>query len=251
MRIIRDNEINIIHFASQTIIAKTNAQLAKMIEHNKVVKPKNLTILTMFTDKEKAMLCKQLDESGVDYINVIEGIDYIDFKHQDKAKFYLSALKNVDTDYVLIIDSYDTLIQTFDSLIERFEESNCDILFNACWCNYPYEEIEDTSIYGATTRFRFFNSGVCLGRTDAVKEFYTKTREVYDELHVEGEIKAEQYFMRHCIKRYYSDGKRVKIDYDNKISLVTIRSEFDKRENEWILDNSVIEGQYLPMYNIK
>lgn len=227
MLINKDVCINIVHFASQTIVAKTNAKLAGMIEHNRVVKPENLTILTMFTDKEQAMLCKQLDKSNVDYINVLDEIEYTDFKHQDKVGFYLPYLEKVDTEYVLVIDSYDTLIQTFDKLIDKFKEFNCDILFNACWCNYPYEDIEDVSMWNATTRFRFFNSGVCLGKTNAVKEFYQKTHDMYNKLHIDGDVKAEQYFMRHTIKEHYGDGQHIKIDYNNRISLVTIRSEFD------------------------
>ena len=224
---IHNRKANILHFACNTEV--DFPQIKESVVNNVLICPENLTIVTMFTDRKKAVLCDQLDNNNISYINACENVKVLNTKGE-KTKHYIKALNEVTTDYVLIIDAYDCYIQSFDDIINKFNSYEKDIVYNAMQYNFPCEDIE-TCFDNIESPFCKLNSGVLIGKTNKVIEFYNKVLETYDT-EPDG-LPFEQYFIRKTIKD--NSIENVGLDYNCDIALCTVCVKFDKNENDFIM----------------
>ena len=129
----------------------------------------NLSIITSFTEKDKAILAQQLEKSGINYINAASKVT--EFVKAFKPRYYAEALENVNTEYVLIMDSYDTIINSIDDISSCLEEYGKDMLYAAWKTHFPTYFDIDFSVPQDNNK-KYINSGVFFGKTSAVKEFY-------------------------------------------------------------------------------
>lgn len=178
----------------------------------------NLSIVTSFTDKDKAILVKQLEENNIDYINAAEGVDK--FIKAFKPIYYAEALKNVDSEYVLIIDSYDTILHNIDEIPSCLETYGKDMVYSSWKTHFPTYFDIDFSVPQDNEK-KYLNSGVFFGKTSAVKEFYN---ELSNYIKAEYETSNEwlKDFEQYWIYKFLSenDGYLDKLGIDYKEELV-------------------------------
>ena len=85
------NKINILHFPSGVFLREEYQEIIKKYAKQNIQIEKDLTILTMFTNYDQAILCKQLDFNKIPYINVLDSVILDQFLHQEKTQYYLKA----------------------------------------------------------------------------------------------------------------------------------------------------------------
>lgn len=207
------NTINILHFPSGVFLREEYQEIIKKYAKQNIQIEKDLTILTMFTNYDQAILCKQLDFNKIPYINVLDSVILDQFLHQEKTQYYLKALEQVKTKYVLIIDSYDTVICTFEDMLKKFISLNCDILYNASSVEYPYGINEQQKYNAQNEYFNQLNSGVCLGYTNKLISFYKEILNTIKKLKKEFP-QPDQYFVRNAVKN-----TNLNIQIDSKTQL--------------------------------
>lgn len=238
-----DNEVNVLHFQGKNvhILPKT---VKTIFEKAKLGKLDNrLSILTVFTDKDKAILAQQLENNKVPYINALPN-DYDYNKNwymPNKIIYFIDALKNkVNTDIVLMLDAYDVVISSLNKIVDKFTSQSYRILFNSTYNNYPEEEIDfipnrelmdDWMIY--------FNAGCCIGYREDLIKFYEECLRYVD---IENELESEQKIIRTNFANYSSIGEQrfVWIDFQREIfnSMGMEKVRYDSSENiMYITDN--------------
>ena len=207
MNIINKNNLQpcVFHFCGNSTFHCE--QILRDVQFKDFAKPDNITILTTFTNRAKSILANQLEHNNIEYINAFTDKHCGVFLHNTKMQYYKNALSNVNTEYVLIVDAYDTLINNLDDLVDRFKTLNCDIVFNSCAIRFPNVDIEQEG----TGLYKHMNSGICFGKTDKVLEFYSECCNKCDSLSQNDPYKSEQYVFRNVVnEKNFS----VSVDYD-------------------------------------
>ena len=149
------------------------------INLNKIRVPDNLTIVTVETDITKSPLIRQLERSNVRFINGFNfglGLSELNNKNLTlKIDYIYEALKNVNTEYVMFLDSRDTVIMHLHNIFEKYEKYGCDIVFGTDPGAYPqnYESIVESH-----NTPLFLNSGTVLGKTDTMRHIYGTLSEI-------------------------------------------------------------------------
>ena len=84
-----------------------------------------------------------------------------------KIEGIINELIQISTEYVLILDGYDTcILKNLDSsFIQKFNDMKCDISFNYQLACYPSEFFKKTKVH-------HLNAGVCFGKRNALLKFY-------------------------------------------------------------------------------
>ena len=181
------------------------------IEINKSI---SLSIITSFTDKNKAILATQLEDNNIDYINAASNVD--NFVKAFKPIYYADALKSVNTEYVLIIDSYDTVLNSIDEMPSCLEHYGKDMLYSSWKTHFPTYFDVDFSVPQDNER-KYLNSGVFFGKTSEVKKFYIALSEYIKAEYEESDhwLKDfEQYWLYKFITENESWISKLGIDYD-------------------------------------
>lgn len=133
---------------------KTDKWLS-IVDSNQLVKnlSNEITLLTFAAGDMDFSLIKQLDASGVDFVNAVY-INTENWKNTDKMKLIIESIENIKTPYILCLDAIDVLCSDdLSDLLSRFKSFDCDILYNASVINYPNicNDIEETeSTYECT-----------------------------------------------------------------------------------------------------
>lgn len=143
----------------------TDVDLPSITNNDKV------TIVTSFTDKDKAILINQLEESSIDYINAAENVET--FIKAYKPTYYYNALKNVNTEYVLILDSYDSIINDLNGIQDLIESYNKKVIYGSWNTHFPTYFDVDFNVPEDNDK-KYLNSGVVIGKTSDLKEFYNE-----------------------------------------------------------------------------
>lgn len=146
--------------------------------------PKNLTVIIVENEVDAQLktdtcvnnhlLLYQLRTYNIDYINgYCPRTDNKPFDIMDKIEYIYNALKQVETEFVLFLDSRDTKIRTFDNIIELFKTYNTRVLFGAEKGNYgiQYNYIEQHNIQHGSS-MKYLNSGCFIGYTKDCLDFY-------------------------------------------------------------------------------
>jgi hypothetical protein len=198
------------------------------IEDKELSKSISLSIITSFTDKEKAILAKELENNNIDYINAAADVE--NFVKAFKPVYYYDALKNVDTEYVLIIDGYDTVLNSIDEMPSCLEHYGKDMLYSSWKNHFPTYFDVDFSVPEDNER-KYLNSGVFFGKTSEAKKFY---KALSDYINAEYEDSDhwlkdfEQYWLYKFITENKSVLTKLGIDYDEV--LASNRSLTDVKE---------------------
>lgn len=183
-----------------------------------LIKSISLSIITSFTDKNKAILASQLEDNNIDYINAASNVD--NFVKAFKPVYYYNALKDINTEYVLIIDGYDTVLNSIDEMPSCLEHYDKDMLYSSWKIHFPTYFDVDFSVPEDNEK-KFLNSGVFFGKTSAVKKFY-KDLSDYIKSEYDGSdhwLKDfEQYWIYKFLTEHDSYLEKLGIDYDEQLA---------------------------------
>jgi hypothetical protein len=212
MQVLNHNEGNffIAHFQGNSYAGYF--AISEYFKRQEIRAPENITIVTA-CNSEKAMLIEQLKGNGIPFLNAAKkGGSWNNLK---KIGYINTSLKEVETEYVLILDAADVLLTgSLEGIIERFNECGKKLLFNATKSNYPnllIDRIADRDFRG---EFRFLNAGCCFGETQYAKEFYAKAKALLEDETIENPKKSEQLIIRHVFKEVTDE-----VDFDYKCSV--------------------------------
>lgn len=200
-------EFNIAHFQGGT--CRNFSNFFEYIKNRKIENfPKDITILSIWTDDNKCILQRQLNTYEIQVINCyIQNNDK--WTNPYKIKCIYNALKNIQTKYILILDGYDVLIYSWNNIIEKFKSFNTGIVFNTTKNNYP-EYYGDISNKQYTSSFKYLNAGCCIGYKDALINFYEQTNNFYQNQPM-NKWNSEQYIIRNIFSKYCNYNQ---IDYN-------------------------------------
>lgn len=142
---------------------------------------RDMTIITWNTESGKSILEQSLDKLGVPY--TVLGREQKNWSNTMKMDLSRKFLKTVTTPYVLALDAYDILVLDHPAkALKRFQQMDCDILFNASRIFYPDFSKQDTETHITDTwkRFQqqvgrppwtFVNAGACIAGREAYLDF--------------------------------------------------------------------------------
>ena len=196
--------------------------------------PENLQLITCVDDDtvnyDKSPLINQLKRSNIPFINAAEHKDVFPWVNNKKIKLLYDTLQNVTTEYCLILDGIDVTINTdLDDIIDIYKTYEKDIIFNATPWAHPrviVDMVPNRKVnYG---KYCFLNAGCCIGKTEALKEFYKEVLDIFNETPKNDKYwKSEQYFVR---KAFANHMDTVFFDYDCKIFQVWHKTEVGPAE---------------------
>lgn len=183
--------------------------------------PDNLTVITVVDDDtenyDKSPLIRQLNKNNIPFINAARHKDVYPWVNNKKIKLINDALQNITTDYCLILDGIDvTINDDLSDIIDIFKTYNKDIIFNATAWPHPSVEIDvienRKELYGT---YCYLNAGCCIGKTEALKLFYTEALDIFNATSPEDKFySSEQYFIR---KTFANHMDTVFFDYECKL----------------------------------
>ena len=180
--------------------------------------PKNLAILSCWTDDNECILLEQCQQNNIPLINIVpEDYDRSQSWYMpNKINFVLDKLQSIDNDIVLFVDGYDVLFTNLSDIVSRFKNQKYRILYNASCNNYPdviIDRIYDQTHMGT---YRYFNAGCCIGYREDLIKFYNEALHYID---LPNSIGSEQFVMRFAYSKYSSDPYQnfIGIDYQGNI----------------------------------
>jgi hypothetical protein len=175
------------YFYATVVKAKINSD--KLTEFND-----NVTLVYGSTDNYpfSKTLLKYINENNINSINIYENVNRA--LNIEKILYFKKVLDekyDLLNDYILFIDSGDTVLNvdiSFNEILERFNSYNCNVLFNKDEYDYPfffkihcptekspgyvkeYFEIPNIESLSDIKDKHFINSGVYFGKKEDIKE---------------------------------------------------------------------------------
>lgn len=187
--------------------------LNKICNNLKFTITNKITIVSVMNEEcfNNSFLVKQCKTNNIDLIipKYTFDIKKEEWKNTTKIISIIKTLKEIDTEYVLILDGRDTCIlnNLDDDFIKYFEEFNCDILFNSQVFPFPLNQLKGNTDY--------LNAGVCLGKKESLLKFYSEcSNHIEDVYLLKNGSPSEQYIIKKVVG--YIDLK-VKVDIENKL----------------------------------
>jgi hypothetical protein len=140
------------------------------------------------------------------------GKDITNWKNTQKFLSLHSYIKNIKTDIVFGLDSFDVLfLGDINYAIEKFVNLNCEMLVNSSPKKYPDHSnsfIED-AIAPLDSKFIYINAGCWVAK----KVFLLQLLDELNSLILKNsKEKSEQYFLRYLFNKN-DNHKKIKIDY--------------------------------------
>lgn len=171
-----------------------------------------LTILTWNSRETPGLLERSLDHLGLPYI--VKGRGIADWSNsRDKPRLTVEALHEIDTPYVLAVDSFDAFVAGDPlRLIADFETHfEADLVFNGGKVNWPnvaeFKRFEEGLPGAQESEFRYLNGGAWIGRLDFCRRFFAEACATAPvAIHPE----SEQGILKQLLPRHVP---RVQIDY--------------------------------------
>ena len=143
----------------------------------------------------------------------------VDFnkKIYNSQKFCQAALDNVTTEYTVIMDAYDSVVNSFEGIEDIPETYNKKIVYGAWWMHFPtYFDVD----FGSNNNLKYLNSGVVIGKTSDLKEFYGALSAYIQENYSNSThwLKDyEQYWIYKFLVKYGSEN--IGIDYNEILTV--------------------------------
>ena len=237
------------HFAGMKLKAQQfvkyfygNVVKAKINSDNLTEFNDNVTLVYGSTDNYpfSKILLKYITENNINSINIYENIPHA--LNIEKILYFKKVLdKKYDSlnDYILFIDSGDTVLNvdiSFNEILERFNTYSCNVLFNKDEHDYPfcfktyylnkkspnyikeYFEIPNIESLSDIKDKHFINSGVYFGKKEDIKELIDVC---YDIIKSDNNPKyySDQFIFKKAarfINKKYNK-HFVEVDYKNKL----------------------------------
>lgn len=177
----------------------------------------NVGIVTTFSDREKAILVNQLEENNIGYINAADGVE--NFIKAYKPVYYYNVLKGVKTEYVLIIDSYDSVINRLKGIEDLLEPYGKNVIYGAWHFHFPASIDVDFGV-PEDNELKYLNSGTLFGKTKDVKAFYKALSEYIEANYNTDDSQfknMEQYWIHKFLSENPNWVSKVGIDYNEDI----------------------------------
>ncbi len=180
---------------------------------------------------ETSMLREQCDNNRVPIINTAYDVE--EWTNTVKIPKILEALKQVSTQYCLILDGRDVLVSNDleNEFIDKYKSFNTPIIYNATYVRHPKTCVETLQdIIHIQSKHKYLNAGVCMGETEALRNFYTKVLEISKQY---PDNDSEQLIVRIARKKY---PELAGYDYNNRLFAAVHYCEnvFTETENGWI-----------------
>lgn len=179
----------------------------------------NISIITLFTDNDKAILASQLDANNISYINAAKNIE--SFVKAFKPCYYKDALEKVKSEYSLLMDAYDTKINGFEGIRDIPVYYGKKIIYSAWKYHFPTFFNIDFGVREENS-LKYINSGVVFGKTNDLLEFYKNLSEYIKQNYNDTDCYVKDY-EQYWIYRFLSENKKVAetvgIDYDTKLAV--------------------------------
>ena len=128
-------------------------------------------------------LMKQFRANNLNLIIPDSTRNIINWKNTYKIDGIIEALEKIKTPYTLLLDGRDVKVvgNLDESLISMFETFEADIVFNGSDGIYPSPKLDNEFGNAKLNKYKYFNfpfinAGVCIGRTDKLKEFYLECK---------------------------------------------------------------------------
>ena len=178
-----------------------------------ILLPKDLTILT-WNNGHSAMgvFEKSMAHLGIPCLVLGEGIEnWENSKHKPSLTF--EALKNIQTEYVMGVDSRDAiLIDDPSILLNKFLSLfDCELVFSADLMNWPnipeFKKFEDKCAKDFHSDYKYLNSGAFIGKRDFCLEFFKVASETPPSPKAP---KADQGIFKRVFMEFYP---KVQLDY--------------------------------------
>lgn len=184
------------HFQGNAV--KKYIDIFEGLIENKVIISPRISVITVFTDKEKAVGAIQLEASNQAYVNAYKE-ENKPWSNPDKIKYYIEELEKTTTEYALLMDGYDVVFikNIDDEFIKAFEGMNKRIIFNATKNNYPKITLNDEY---SNNEFKYLNAGLAFGYTKDLLSFYKKAYELTKDLRIMNPWNSEQLYIRLAAK---------------------------------------------------
>lgn len=189
------NEVYIGHF--QGNIIKKYMDIVEEYSQNRVLVTPRVSVITAFTEREKAITALQLELSNVPYTNACPN-NVESWSNVDKIKYYVEALEKTTSEYSLLVDGYDVLFfkNIDEEFISKFEGMGKKIMFNATKNNHPNFEIDKVTNRDSLGEFKYLNAGVAFGKTSDLLAFYKEALEYTKMENIVNPWNSEQMFVR-------------------------------------------------------
>lgn len=167
-------------------------------EKRRIELPPEVSVVTVASNPELCMLIKQLTKSGVPFLNdfVFDGQWWTNTM---KIAPVVSALRRVETRYVLVLDASDVLFARSPlDILDRFAAyEDKRLLFGATKHEHPKRLIDKIADRDFRGPFRHLNAGTAFGYTVAAREFYARVREKHESDEIDNPDNSEQLIVRH------------------------------------------------------
>ncbi|MCI9183207.1 MAG: hypothetical protein HFG90_08205 [Acholeplasmatales bacterium] len=189
------NEVYVGHFQGNAM--KKSMDIIEEYSANRIEISPRISVITTFTNKNKAITALQLELSNMPYINACpEGVE--EWTNIDKIKYYVGALEQTTSEYCLLVDGYDVLFfkNLDETFIQKFEHLNTKILFNATKNNHPNMEIDIIENRDSLGEFKYLNAGVVFGKTQDLLKFYKEVLITTQRKDIMNPWNSEQLFVR-------------------------------------------------------
>lgn len=117
---------------------------------------------------ENSTLVYQCQKNNIEIYNDNSLYKTTEWNNLMKIQGILNIIDSINTEYILFLDGKDTVIlkDIDESFIEKFKTFNADIVFN--YHSFPFPKCVEGE------KLHYINAGVCFGRKDALKKFYTE-----------------------------------------------------------------------------
>lgn len=184
-----------------------------------------LTILT-WNNLSKGVLEDSLERAGLPY--VLKGKDRVVWNNLMKFRFNLEVIDQVNTEYVMGLDSHDVLfLGKPKNAVDRFAEMGCSMLFNSeakFYPDLPDPYYQDNKIYQesiAQSKFCYLNAGAWIGRREFCRKFWQTCRgvrfwEIVDCSNPPKLYSCDQSVIHDVFKTYWPE---VRLDYNCDVFL--------------------------------
>ena len=173
------NPLYVLHFPGTGI--KGHEYIVEENLDRKITISNNISIVSIMNEScwTNSPIRTQCENNNVQIYNT--AMNEVRWNNVLKISHILKCLEQINTDYVLIVDGRDTiLVNNLDEeFLDKFKQFNCPIVYNGTPIAYPNIRIEPIQeLIRIKGKQRYLNAGVCIGRKEALKEFYTKAEEI-------------------------------------------------------------------------
>lgn len=156
-----------------------------------------ISVITIFSDKESALTALQLENCGIAYTNAYRPIGKR-WSNVDKIKLFAEQLAQTQTPYTLLVDAHDVLfLKDLDqAFIQKFQAFNKRVVYNATKNNYPNFDIDHVEDREQLGDFKYLNAGVVFGETQALLALYQEMIELIQSKEIVNPWESEQLYVR-------------------------------------------------------